>query len=122
MEHLIDGQSGPTSLIAGLVIVLAIQVILKVGEFIFRLFEKKEELKEATIQNLKISIDNLCTNLAMNIEATHRLEERMRTVEGGVTEVANMKTNVRKAFAALKFLAGDEWPQIKKEVLEEPIA
>src|ERR1044072_2299250 len=116
MDSVIDGQHGATTLIAGLVIVLALQVILKVGEFIFKSVEKKEDLKETTMQNLKVSIDNLCTQLATNIEATHRLEERMRAVEGGVSEVANMKTNVRKAFSALKFLAGDEWPQIKKEV------
>lgn len=121
MESLIDSQHGPTVLIACLVIVLALHFFLKLGQFAFKVFEKKEELKETTINNLRNSIDNLTTAIATNIEATHRLEERMRSVEGGVSEFTKVKTNVRQAFAALKFLAGDDWPRIKKEIIEDQL-
>ncbi len=119
MESLIDSKNGVTVLLAGLIIMLALHLFLKLGEFIFKVFEKKEELKESTMVNLKVSIDHLSTALATNIQATHILEDRMRSVEGGLSEFSKVKTNVRQAFAALKFLAGEDWPKIKKEIIED---
>lgn len=119
MEKLIDQEHGPTVLIACLVIILALHLVVHVGKFVFEIFKKRSELTEETMKNLVGSIDNLRNALAANIGATHTLEERMRSSENHMAEVANLKTDIRKLTAAIKSLAGEKWADLRKSLADD---
>lgn len=112
MESLVSGEHGATALIAGLIIVLVLHLLMKMAEFIFELFNKKNEVTQK-------NIDNLITSLSMNIEALHRLEERMRSVETKLAEISKLKGEFTRLRLALKILAGDSWSNIRKSIAED---
>ncbi len=109
---MLDSKNGVSGMLAGLILILALHLLVKLGEFVFELFKKKNELTEK-------NIDNLISALSMNTESLHRLEERMRSVETQLTEASKLKIDIRMLFAAIKSVAGERWPDIRKSIAED---
>lgn len=118
MEKLIETQ-GIYGLLSGIIVISALHLIAKLGSFVFDLLKKKNEVTEKTLENLKISIDNLCTALATNVSAVHSLEERMRSAEQELRRLDEFKIDIRRLFGAIKEISGDNWPEIKKTIMED---
>ncbi len=87
-------------------------VLLKVGEFLWKLREKKESLSEAAVKDLTKAVQ-------ANTAATQHLENRLQHLEKLVTDVPKFKTDLRRFYTALKELAGSEWPRIRDEILKD---
>ncbi len=101
-----------SGLLAGLIIILALHLIVKVAEFIVDVLKKKNELTEKNIAHL-------ISALSLNTEAVHALEVRMRKVEDQITEASKIKIDIRRLFLAIKVLAGDQWTDLKKSITED---
>lgn len=112
MEALVSGEHGVTTLLAGLVIILSLHLCLKLGEFIFELIKKKSELTEK-------NIDNMVNALALNIEALHKLEARMSSIETTLKDFSRFKVDVRRLFIAIKELSGENWDAIRKTIMDD---
>lgn len=111
---MLDAQHGIPTLLASLVIILSLHFLVKVGEFLWKLFEKKNELSEKSVQKLTSA-------LHVNTSAIEKLETRILHAEKGLADMPKFKSDLRKLFAAVKFIAGDEWIKIRQEVMSDEI-
>lgn len=98
-----------------MLIIGSLHLITKVGEFVFGIVKSKNDITEK-------SIENLTNFISGNTEALHRLEERMRSVETELKGFDSTKLNVRKLFAAVKAVAGADWPLVKQAIIDDEIA
>ncbi len=118
MEHLIDAQHGPVALLAGLVIVLALHFLLKLGEFLWKMFLEKNRMRDQ-------SISNLINMVAGNTTDLHRIQDRLSGLEKQshhMSEHAKIsEVNTRRIFAAIKKLSGKNWPTVRKHILEDDV-
>lgn len=112
MEKLVEGGHGVTALLAGLVIILCLHLIAKLAHFVWEFNQKKHDVTEG-------SIKNLTSVLAANTSAIIKLEERMRVIENHVQEFNKFKVDLRLLIQAIKELAGDKWPDIRRIILDD---
>lgn len=112
MEKVLDGEHGVSGLLAGLIVVLCLHLLTKLGHFIWEFFNKKQEVTEDAIKNLT-------SVLSANTAATHSLEERLRVIDDELKELSKFKIDVRLLISAIKELAGDKWPDIRKIIIED---
>ncbi len=103
MEKLFSPEYG----VAGICVLLTINILVKLGEFLWSLKQKKESASDATIEKLIQTVK----------ENTYAIEH----LEKSVSELPKMKTDLRRFFAAVKAISGDKWSQIKKEILEDDL-
>lgn len=111
MEQLV-GEHGLAGLLAGILVVLALHVVVKTGHFIFDLFKKKHEITDK-------HIESLIAALSQNVEAIHRLDDRIRLIETSLRDFDKFKLDMRRSFQALKFLSGDKWGEIRRMFMED---
>ncbi len=111
MEKLFNLDYG----IAGICVILTIQLLVKLGEFLWHLQMKKETLSEAAIKKLTQAVEE-------NTFAAKHLDMRINSLEKALGDLPKFKTDIRRFYTAVKSLAGDKWPAIKKEILEDDIA
>lgn len=121
MEHLpnvIQTNQGIPTLLATIAIALSLQLVMQVWKFIFGLAKKKYEVSEKAI------ID-MTSELKTNTRALEKVCTRMESVEEDLVivgrELPKVKVDIRRAFAAMKYMAGDDWSEIRKKLNEEEI-
>lgn len=112
MEKLLESDKGVTVLLAGLVIVLCFHLLLRFGSFLYEIFRKKTESSER-------NVENLTTALRITSEGLSKLETRMTVIERDLNEVLKFKQDFRRLFTAVKAIAGDRWPEIRKNIVDE---
>lgn len=98
--------------IGGLCVLFTLMVMLKVGEFLWKLREKKETLSEAAVKDLTLAMQ-------ANTAATQHLDHRLQQIEKMVVDVPKFKTDLRRFYTALKILGGDRWPQVRDEIMKD---
>lgn len=76
-------------------------ILLKMGEWVFNYYKKKNELTETTLKALRADLERNTNNL---IATQH--------------EIKKLRTDMRHAFFALKELAGKAWPDIADKIEE----
>lgn len=108
MEHLFTLEYG----IGGACVLLTLTILMKVGEFLWKLKEQKDHLSEATMQSLIRAVQE-------NTGAMQLLEHRLRTLEANMSEVPKLKTDLRRFYAAVKEIAGERWPAIRDEIVKD---
>ncbi len=108
MEKLFSLEYG----IGGICVILTLMTLMKVGEFLWKLREKKESVSEETLKKLVQSVEQNSAAMAI-------LTLRLRTLEDVISDFPKIKIDIRRSFAALKELAGDEWPKIREEIVKE---
>lgn len=107
MESLLDGQHGATTLLAGLIVVLCFHLLIAIGKFLFELARKKSEVADRQNQELAAALTR-CT------ETMQRLDSRITAIERDLNEVLKFKIDFRKLFSAVKYIAGDKWPEARE--------
>lgn len=112
LVDLLDTKHGIPTLLATIAVVLCLHLILKVGEFVFDILKKKNEISEQ-------SVSNLTTALGVATKAVDKLECRIAEVEKDLSEIPKFKLDLRRLFSAVKFVAGDEWPKVRKHIMDE---
>lgn len=112
ISDLIDVKHGISGLLVSVCIILSLQLVVKVGEFLWKLKEKKDSASEEAIKNLTKALEN-------NTETTRHLDVRLSKLETSLDGHVKLRKDVRRAFSAVKLVAGDRWPEIMKEILED---
>lgn len=112
MEKLLDLKDGAGGLLASICVILALQVLIKVGEFLWNLKEKKDSASEAAVKELTAT-------MLKNTEAIKLLDQKLGKIEGIISEIPKFKLDVRRMFSAVKILAGEKWTNIRKEIMKE---
>ena len=102
MESLLYPQHGVSALIAGLIVMIGLHLFVKLLEMGLQIFQKKSETTDQT------KVDVI------------RLDYQMKTVQDKLDEVLRLKKDVNKVFSAIRFLAGDKWHEVKKEMEDRP--
>jgi hypothetical protein len=113
-ETLIDTKHGIPTLLATIAIVLCLHFFLKVGEFVFDMLKKKNEISEQ-------SVSNLTAALGVATKAVDKLEGRIAEVEQVLSEIPKFKTDLRRLFAAVKFMAKEQWADVRKHIMDDDI-
>lgn len=114
MEKLfsIDTQNGITGLLASVCVLMSFQFLLKLGEFIWKLKKEKDQLSEQGVAKLAQSMES-------NTAAIQHLESQLKSLQSTMAEIPKVKIDMKRLFSAVKALAGDEWPRIRKEIIDE---
>lgn len=112
MPNFIDTEHGVATLLACIVVVTALRLVFSVGQFAWAIIKERSSLKEDTVKNLIVTLNE-------NTRAMDRLEFRMSKVEEDLTQMPKLKLDLRRAFISIKHLAGKDWPTIRKMLMEE---
>jgi hypothetical protein len=104
MEELLKNQPAA--------VVLACFMLFEVVKFIFEQLKKKNELSEK-------SIESLTNALQSNTLMMSRLEARISEAERNLAELPKFKLDVRRVFTAVRLLAGENWDDIRKVIMDE---
>ncbi len=112
MEQILDVHNGVSGLLVSICVLLAVQLLLKAAEFLWGVVEKKENASEAAIKKLT-------DVLRENTLATQHLDKRINALEILLAELPKFKLDVKRLFSAIKMVAGDDWPSIKRGMLED---
>lgn len=108
MEKMLSLEYG----VGGACVLLTLMVLLKVGEFLWKLKEKKDSLSEAAIRDLTAAVES-------STAATKHLDSRLQHLEKAIAEIPKFKTDIRRFYAAIKEVAGDKWPSIRDEIMKD---
>lgn len=98
--------------IAGVCILLTLMLFAHVGEFLWKIQQKKSTATDEAIEQLTTAVEeNTCAHKS--------LQNRIIHLESTIAELPKFKTDVRRFYAAIKELSGDEWPRIRDEILKD---
>ncbi len=112
MEKLLDLKDGVAGLLVSICVLLSLQLVFRTGMFLWALREKKESASENAIKELTAVV-------RLNTVATEHLDARLGEIENTLSELPKFKLDMRRMFTAIKLIAGEKWPQIRKEIEEE---
>ena len=100
MDKLFDTEHGLPSLLAGITVILALHLVLKIGEVLWEVYRKKDELSAKNVESLKTTMLSV--------------ESRMIAIERDLNEVLKLRKDLKVYFEAVKLTAGARWPKISK--------
>lgn len=101
----IDTQHGISGLLVSVCILLTAQLLWKVGEFLWKMKEKKDQLSEESVHHLTKAVES-------NTKAIEELGDK-------VAKIPKYEVDLKRLFSAVKLVAGERWPKIRKEIMDE---
>jgi hypothetical protein len=108
----VDLLHGVPALLASLCVITTLQLLTRVGEFLWKMKEKKDQLSEAGVQKLTNTVD-------ANTKAIEKLETTFSTLAETLSKVPKHDVDLKRLFSAVKIVAGDRWTKIRKEIMDE---
>lgn len=108
MEKLLTLEYG----IAGLCVLVTLSILVKVGEFLWVHKKEKDVLSNVEIKKLTSAVE-------ANTAASSHLENRLKNLEEKYSDLPKFKEDMRRFYAAIKVMAGEEWPTIRDEIIKE---
>ena len=105
-------QSGVSGLLVAVCVLLTFNVLGKVAFFLWNLKLSRDKISEESIKRLTEA-------MASNTVTTQKNTEEIARLEQALAEIPKLKLDLRRAFSAIKEVAGDEWPKIRKEIMED---
>lgn len=98
--------------VAGVCVLLTISVLLRVGEFVLKARAQKESASEDAVKALTKAV-------VENTAALEGLNRRMAELERVLGDLPRLKNDIRRSFAAIKEVAGPDWPRIRDEIMKD---
>ncbi len=74
--------------------------------------EKKDKITDEMLQKV-------VEGLAINTHATDRNSLTIAQLEKAFSDLPKLKLDLRRAFTALRMTAGDRWPEIRENIMED---
>jgi hypothetical protein len=114
MEKLITELfgNGVAGLLAAICVLTSLNLLARLGGFLWNLKANREKLSDETIQKLTDAV-------AFNTSSTERNTLQIVQLEKTLAEIPKLKSGLRRAFSAIKKIAGKEWPNVQKEIQDE---
>lgn len=82
----------------GIFLMLAFHLFFKIGESYFAHRETKDKVSDSSIAHLTKAVEELKLS---------------------ISQLPKFQKDVQRFYTAIKLLAGDDWPAIRDEILEE---
>lgn len=108
----IDKDNGLAALLSSIAVILALHLVVRVGKFLWDMKTEKDKLSESTVKTLVKSVED-------NTKTVEQLGSEVRKVEAALADIPKMKLDLRRLYAALKIVAGDDWPAIRAEITQD---
>ncbi len=112
MTTFLDTEHGIPTLLASIAVILALNLFAKIGEFLWGFVKKKAEISEQ-------SIEKLTAALQVNTQAVQNLDHLIAEGEQTISEIPKFKQGLRRLFVAVKHIAGDEWTDVRKIIMDD---
>jgi hypothetical protein len=112
MDNLIDSQHGIGMLLATVVIFLGLHFILNTAKLVISLLKEKSDGSNQHLTKLDLT-------LAQVNDSVRDLRIQLGILERELGEVHKFKSDTQKIFSAIKFMAGEDWPRIRKALEED---
>jgi hypothetical protein len=109
MDALLKAESIP-ALLAAVIVILCVNSLRGFVEFLWNLRKEKDSASEGAIKELTDAV-------RLNTEAAKHLDGRLQRVEKIFNVLPKMKLDLRRLFTAMKTVAGDEWTEIREEIM-----
>lgn len=109
-ELIVNG--GTPGVLAAIVVMLGLHLLARLGEFLWKVKEKRDAITES-------GLDRLSTAVQQNTYAAQKLETRINALEHTISDISKFKLDLRRLYAAVKHLSGDQWSTIRKEIMDE---
>lgn len=109
MEALLDAQHGAATLLVGLIVILALHLVMKVGELIWDIIKDKNK-------DSKTEITEISMALRQNTDAVRELRVQISVLQQELVELQKLKIDTSKLFSAVKIMSGKRWPNLRKAV------
>jgi hypothetical protein len=115
MEKLLlslSNSSGLAGLLASICVLMTCRFLFSLGEFVWKIKKEKDQLSEKTILELVAA-------MKANTESLKTLDHEMKALKDAFAEVPKLKLDLRRLFSATKMLAGDQWSDIRDEIMRD---
>lgn len=110
-ETTLLSDSGTPGILAALAVIGALRLVAYFFDFVWKLRERKDAAVQRGLHSLSVAVQQ-------NTAATVALDTRLKTLEVTLATAARTKIDVRRLFAIVKILAGDDWDAIRRQVAE----
>ena len=114
METVIDSQHGTTVLLAGIAIVLVLNLVVSIGKFFVQALAKKSESNDHHITKIDMTLGQVN-------ESVKELRLQIGHLDRELVEVRKFKSDSQKLFSAIKILAGEDWPKVRKGIEDDAL-
>lgn len=112
MDNFIDSQHGIGVLLSSIAVVLALHLFVQLGKFVFELMKSKSRATDEQLLDLSSA-------LQQNTGAIGQLSTDFRRLERELGEIGKYRMDTQKLFSAVKIVAGDRWPEIRKAMEDD---
>lgn len=111
MEQLLEVKSIPALMVV-IVVFMALHLVKGIAEFLWKMKEKQDTASETAIKELT-------EGLKKNTLAMEHLDDRIEGLEEILTELPKFKLDMRRMYTAIKYISGDKWAKIRKDIMED---
>ena len=114
MENLIDSQHGVAILLVSIVAVLGLQLVARVGEFVFNFLTHKSKTTDSQITKIDLS-------LTQNTQALRELRIQIGILEREIAKIDRFSSDLKNISSIVRALAGKNWLKVKKTAEDESL-
>lgn len=97
---------------AALCILITIYILFRVFTFVWQIKKEKDKLSEESVKKLAQAMEQ-------NTAELHELRAQIQSLESTFAEFPKFKLDMRRLFFAVKSIAGEKWPAIRAEMMQE---
>lgn len=101
----INTEEGIEVLLLSIVVLMAFYICLRLIEFFWKQYTSKSEKTDEAIKKLTRAVEENTKSL--------------KSLDGHISEFPKLKTDLNRLYTATKMLAGDQWPQIREEIMQD---
>lgn len=112
MEGLVQNQHGISYFMVGAIVLLALNIFARVGEFLWNLATHKSKSTDTEISKIDLA-------LTQNTQAVREVRIQIGMLERELNEVRKLNADIQKLFSALKIMAGKRWPEVRKAMEDD---
>lgn len=101
MEKLFTLEYG----VGGVCVILTLLVLVRVGEFLWKLREKKDSASDIALRSIA--------------ERLEEIEDHIEDMRHTVADIPKLRLDLRRFYSALKTLSGEKWSAIRDEIMKD---
>ena len=112
IEKLLNSNNSIPGMLASVCVLLACQLLFRAGEFLWKMKKEKDKLSEESVQKLAEA-------MKQNSVELFQLRSQMKSLEMTFAEFPKFTLDIRRLFFAVKTMAGEQWPQIRDDMMKD---
>lgn len=105
IERILESDQSIPQLLLTIVVLIFAYITLRLVEFFWKQYKQKDERTEQLISELT--------------EAVRENTISIKSLDNHMSEFPKIKTDLNRMYSAVKMMAGDDWPRIRKEIMDD---